>query len=109
MPVRLDEDARFRLLRLIAANPDISQRELSRRLGVSLGRVNYCLNALIEKGLVKMECFRVSDRKLSYAYVLTPGGLGEKTRLTRGFLARKVVEYEALKAEIESIQSELRQ
>lgn len=107
--MRLDEDARYRLMRLIESNPDISQRELSRRLGVSLGGVNYCLNALIEKGLVKMERFRASERKRAYAYVLTPRGLGEKTRLTRGFLARKMAEYEALKAEIESIESELRQ
>jgi EPS-associated MarR family transcriptional regulator len=105
--VRLDEDARYRLMRLIEGNPDISQRQLSRELGISLGGVNYCLNALIEKGLVKMERFRASENKLAYAYVLTPKGMSEKARLTRGFLQRKMDEYEALKAEIDSIRSEL--
>ncbi|MEM8550694.1 MAG: MarR family EPS-associated transcriptional regulator [Verrucomicrobiota bacterium] len=105
----IDEDVRFRLMRLIEVHPDISQRELSRRLGISLGGVNYCVNALVDKGLVKVQRFRKSDRKLAYAYALTPRGLGEKARLTRGFLARKMAEYEALEAEIESIRSELGQ
>ena len=107
MPI--DDDVRFRMMRLIEVHPDISQRELSRRLGISLGGVNYCLNALIEKGLVKMHRFRKSDRKMAYAYAITPRGLGEKARLTQGFLARKMAEYEALKAEIESIRNELGQ
>ncbi len=94
-------------MRLIEVNPEMSQREMSRQLGISLGGVNYCLRALIEKGLVKMQRFRGSDRKLAFAYVLTPRGIGEKTHLTRRFLARKMKEYEALKAEIESIEGEL--
>lgn len=105
----IDEDVRFRLMRLIEVHPDISQRELSRRLGISLGGVNYCVNALVDKGLVKVQRFRKSDRKLAHAYALTPRGLGERARLTQGFLARKMAEYEALKAEIESIRSELGQ
>ncbi|MCU4653750.1 MarR family EPS-associated transcriptional regulator [Roseibacterium sp. SDUM158016] len=105
--MRLDDDARFRIMRLIEANPDISQRKLARELGISLGGVNYCLNALIEKGLVKMERFRVSENKLAYVYVLTPRGASEKAMLTRGFLARKMDEYELLRAEIESIRQEL--
>lgn len=106
-PLRVDDDARYRIMRLIEGNPDISQRQLSRELGISLGGVNYCLNALAEKGLVKMERFRASETKMNYAYVLTPQGLSEKARLTRGFLARKMAEYEALKGEIESIREEL--
>lgn len=97
------------MMRLIEARPDISQRELSRELGLSLGAVNYCLNALIEKGHVKMRNFRASENKLGYVYLLTPAGLAQKTRMTRAFLARKMTEYEALKAEIESIEAELGQ
>lgn len=104
---RLSEDDRFRLMRCLEARPDISQRALSRELGMSLGRVNYCLAALSEKGLVKIRNFRASDRKMRYAYVLTPQGIAEKARLTRGFLARKLVEYEALQAEIEAVRAEL--
>ena len=104
---RPNEDAYFRLMRLIEARPEISQRELSRELGLSLGAVNYCLNALIEKGHVKMRNFRASENKLGYAYLLTPAGLAQKTRMTRDFLSRKVAEYEALKTEIESIKAEL--
>ena len=107
MPGRLSEDERFRLMRCLEARPDISQRALSRELGMSLGRVNYCLNALAEKGLVKIRNFRASGRKMGYAYVLTPQGIAEKARLTRGFLARKVAEYEALQAEIEAVRAEL--
>ncbi|MHA7887771.1 MarR family EPS-associated transcriptional regulator [Roseicyclus sp.] len=109
MPRRPNEDAHFRMMRLIEARPDISQRELSRELGLSLGAVNYCLNALIEKGHVKMRNFRASENKLGYVYLLTPAGLAQKTRMTRAFLARKMTEYEALKAEIESIEAELGQ
>lgn len=102
MPRRPNEDAHFRVVRLIEARPEISQRELFRELGLSLGAVNYCLNALIEKGHVKIRNFRASENQLGYAYILTPAGITRKARMTRGFLARKVVEYEALKAEIEA-------
>lgn len=95
------------MMRLIEANPNISQRQLARELGLSLGGVNYCMNALVEKGLVKVANFRASERKLGYAYVLTPKGFSEKARLTRGFLARKMAEYEALREEIESVRAEL--
>lgn len=94
-------------MRLIEAKPDISQRQLSRELGISLGGVNYCVNALIERGLVKMERFRASENKLAYAYALTPKGISEKARLTRGFLARKMDEYEKLREEIESVRADL--
>ena len=81
----------------------MSHREIARSVGVSAGGVNYCMNALIEKGLVKVRNFREADNKLRYAYVLTPQGLTEKTRLTGRFLQRKLEEYEALKAEIASV------
>jgi EPS-associated MarR family transcriptional regulator len=109
MSGQLDEDVRFRMMRLLEANPEMSQRQIARELGISLGGVNYCLNALVEKGLVKIENFRTSPAKLRYAYMLTPKGLREKARLTRGFLRRKMAEYETLKAEIESIEAELGQ
>lgn len=105
--MRIDEDARFRMMRQIAANPGVSQRGLARELGVSLGAANYCLKALVERGMVKMERFRASENKVGYIYVLTPRGFSEKARLTRAFLSRKVAEYERLREEISSIEQEL--
>lgn len=100
------EDLRFRVLRLLQDNPDLSQRELARRLGVSNGKLNYCLRALIDKGLVKLGNFAHSSHHLGYAYLLTPAGLAEKAALTGRFLKRKMAEYEALRAEIETLQAE---
>ena len=97
------DDVRFRVLRALQGEPDLSQREISVRLGVSLGAVNYCLRALTEKGQVKVRNFRSSDNKLRYAYILTPNGIAAKARLTGAFLARKIAEYEALRAEIEAL------
>ena len=97
------DDVRFRVLRVLQDELDLSQREIAVRLGVSLGAVNYCLRALTEKGQVKVGNFRSSDNKLRYAYILTPGGIAEKARLTGAFLARKIAEYEALRAEIEAL------
>ena len=97
------DDVRFRVLRVLQEEPELSQREISVRLGVSLGAVNYCLRALTERGQVKVRNFRSSDNKLRYAYILTPGGIAEKARLTGAFLARKIAEYEALRAEIEAL------
>ena len=99
-------DAQFRILRLLAARPAASQREIAIELGVSLGLVNFCLRALADKGCLKVANFRASGTKLRYAYLLTPDGLQEKARLTSGFLQRKVSEYEALKAEIAALQAE---
>lgn len=92
---------------MLQANPSMTQRELAAQAGVSLGGVNYCLNALVDKGLVKIRNFRASDNKLRYAYVLTPRGIDEKSRLTARFLQRKMREYQALKAEISSLQKEM--
>ena len=104
---RLDEDTRFRLLRLLEDRPELSQRQIAAELGLSLGGVNYCLKALVEKGLVKVRNFQASERKLRYAYVLTPAGLTEKAGLTSRFLMRKMAEYEALRTEIETLKGEI--
>lgn len=105
---QLQEDTHFRVLALLEKSPDISQRDLAKALGISLGGVNYSLRALVEKGMVKAQNFSSSDKKLSYAYILTPKGLVEKSQLTARFLKRKMDEYEALRFEIESLQSSLR-
>jgi EPS-associated MarR family transcriptional regulator len=104
---QLQEDTHFRVLSLLEQNPDMSQRDLAKALGVSLGGINYSLKALIERGMVKAQNFKKSESKLAYAYVLTPQGLAEKTKLTTRFLKRKMEEYEALRAEIDSLQYEL--
>ncbi|NOX72620.1 MAG: MarR family EPS-associated transcriptional regulator [Alphaproteobacteria bacterium] len=101
------EDARFRVLRLLQENPAISQRDIAKSLGLSLGGVNFCLNALVEKGHIKMQNFREAEDKRKYVYLLTPKGIAEKTALTGRFLARKMREYEALKAEIEAVREEM--
>ena len=105
----LQEDTRFRVLRALQDNPRLTQRELSERLGVSLGATNFVLRALMEKGAIKIRNFRGNTRKLSYAYILTPSGLAEKASLTARFLERKQKEYESLKAEIEAVSKELEQ
>lgn len=103
---QLQQDTYFRVMRLLQENPDLSQRELAYRLGVSVGGLNYCLKALIEKGWVKVHNFRQSSEKLGYAYILTPQGLIEKARLTGSFLSRKMEEFEMLRAEIEALKGE---
>jgi EPS-associated MarR family transcriptional regulator len=102
----IDEDVRFRLLRLLEEYPEKSQRDISRELGISLGLVNYVLRALIDIGDVKIRNFRASENKLRYAYILTPRGIDAKARLAAGFIRRKRDEYEALKSEIESLEGE---
>ena len=100
------QEAHFRVLRLLELNPKMKQRELAAVAGVSLGKTNYCINALLEKGLIKVQNFRSNKRKLSYAYLLTPAGIAEKAVLTQRFLQRKMEEYEVLKAEIELLKQE---
>jgi EPS-associated MarR family transcriptional regulator len=104
---RQQEDTRFRLMQILHANPDISQREMAKALGISFGGVNYCLNALMAKGLVKVQNFSQSQNKFGYVYLLTPAGIAEKMALTGSFLKRKMDEYEALRLEIEALQSEI--
>ncbi len=102
----LHDETHLKVLRLLESTPNINQRKLAESLGVSLGKTNFCLNALLDKGLVKMENFRTSTRKLNYAYLLTPSGIAEKAALTKRFLKRKTEEYDALKAEIELLKQE---
>ena len=103
----LNPDLHFKLLKIIEGKPSISQRELAKELGVSLGSINYCLKALIDVGHIKLENFNANPNKLGYLYILTKKGLMEKASLTVGFLSRKKLEYEALKKEIDSVQNSL--
>lgn len=104
---KLQEDTHFRVLRLLQENPEMSQRELAAAVGVSVGGMHYVLNALIEKGLVKLGNFTAAEDKRRYAYVLTPKGIARKAALTRAFLVRKMEEYEALREEIEALREEI--
>jgi EPS-associated MarR family transcriptional regulator len=104
---KIQEDTHFRIMRILQANPDLTQRELAEKLGMSVGGLNYCLNALIDKGFVKMGNFHKSKNKFKYVYLLTPRGIAEKVALTSHFLRRKVEEYETLKTEIEALRSEV--
>jgi EPS-associated MarR family transcriptional regulator len=101
------EAARLAVLRLLQQRPDMSQRELSEALGLSLGKTHYVLHSLLDRGLVKAGDFRRSGNKLAYAYVLTPTGLSEKLQLTRAFLARKEAEFEQLQRTIAALKDEL--
>ena len=101
------EAAHYRVLRLIEEQPEISQRELARALGVSLGKTHYLLKSLLDKGLVKADNFRRSDNKLAYAYLLTPNGIAAKLELTRVFLRLKEDEYRAAHEEIARLRLEL--
>ena len=103
----LTDDARYKILEALEANPDLSQRQLAEALDVSQGKVNYCLQALIAKGLIKAKNFSKSENKRRYLYVLTPAGIEKKASLTKRFLHRKLVEYEALRIEIDEIKKEM--
>lgn len=104
---KLREDVQFRILRLLQDNPEMSQRDLARAVGISTGGIHYVLNALVEKGLLKLGNFTAAVDKRRYAYVLTPKGIAAKADLTRKFLIRKMAEYEALKAEIDDVRGGL--
>ena len=106
MPPVADELS-ITILRRLADSPDVNQRELASHAGVSLGRLNYALRALVDKGWVKVGNFSRSQHKLGYAYLLTPRGIDAKARLTKRFLARKMQEYDQLREEIERLQSEV--
>jgi len=103
MAEKQEQGFHYHLLKLIEERPEISQRELARELGLSLGKINYCLKAFIARGLVKIDNFRRSDNKLAYAYLLTPKGIEEKARITVEFFRDVEAEYEMLKREVESL------
>lgn len=102
----LTDEYRYKLLQLLESNPQASQRELANALGISLGKANYCLNALMERGLVKARNFTNSRNKRAYMYYLTPQGLQEKARVTVRFFKQRMQEYEVLQREIETLRSE---
>jgi len=102
----LTDEYRYKILKLVEANPEVSQRELASQLGISLGKANFCLKALIDVGLLKVTNFRNSKNKLAYMYLLTPSGIEEKTSITMRFLKHKVKEYENLQLEIEELRRE---
>lgn len=102
----LTDEYRYKLLKLVEAKPDISQREIAKALGISLGKANYCLKALIDVGFVKATNFRNSENKLAYAYLLTPSGIEQKAAITVRFLKQKIKEYQMLTQEIEELKRE---
>ena len=104
---KLQEDTYFRVMGILQENPNLTQRELADKLGLSLGGLNYCLRALIDKGFVKMQNFNKAENKLKFVYLLTPRGIKEKSALTYRFLERKMQEYETLKAEIETLKGQV--
>ncbi|MEK7811606.1 MAG: MarR family EPS-associated transcriptional regulator, partial [Pseudomonadota bacterium] len=101
------ETTHYSLLKMLEDKPELSQRDLAKRLGISLGKVNYCLNALVEKGSLKINNFRNNENKLAYAYLLTPQGLESRARMAIAFLKYKTHEYERLKAEIDALADEI--
>jgi len=103
----LDTETRYRLLKLLEQNPDVSQRELAAELDISLGKTNYCLRALMDRGWVKMANFTRSDNKIAYLYKLTPAGITEKARTARRYLSHKLDEHERITAEIETLRHEI--
>ena len=103
----MKDSIRYRILRTLEANPEISQRELARELGLSLGKTNYCLRAVIDKGWIKARNFKNSNNKSAYLYQLTPQGVAAKARITTRFLDRKVKEFEALEKEIADLRAEV--
>lgn len=104
----MQDEITYKLLKAIEENPAQSQRELSKSLGVSLGKLNYCLQALVDKGWVKARNFQKSSNKAAYLYLLTPDGVEEKAKVTVRFLKRKMREYEEIKQEIAQLQKEAR-
>jgi EPS-associated MarR family transcriptional regulator len=104
----MNDETHYRLLKLIETNPAMSQRDLADAMGVSLGKINYCMRAVIARGLVKVKNFTANPNKRAYAYYLTPKGMEEKTRVTTRFLASKMREYEELKREIARLKNEVK-
>lgn len=107
--IMLTDEYRYKILKTLEHNPEVSQRDLARELGVSLGKVNFCLKALVNVGLLKVTNFRNSRNKLAYMYLLTPNGVKEKSIITERFLRYKLQEYEALEAEINMLRSEAKE
>lgn len=103
----MEKESHLKVLRILETNPQISQRELSEALGVSLGKTNYCLKALLDKGLIKIQNFRNSKNKLAYSYLLTPHGIEQKANMTLRYLQKKTQEYDLLRLEIAELKREI--
>jgi len=103
----MNEEVTHKLFTLLEHDPNLSQRELAREMGISLGKTNYCLKGLMERGWLKARNFKNSNNKIAYAYILTPTGISEKAKITARYLKRKVHEYEALKIEIEKLRQQV--
>lgn len=108
-PTVLSDEIHYRILRLLEGQPDISQRQIAKELGVSLGKTNYCVQALLQKGWIKAENFKNSHNKIGYVYLLTPLGIERKAKIAVRFLKRKTAEFEAIKREIEQLRQEVAQ
>ena len=102
----MQDEIAYKLLKIIENDPHLSQREIARKMGVSLGKANYCLNALLDKGFIKVRNFYKNKQKKAYIYFLTPNGIEEKAQVTYRFLQRKIKEYESIKDEIEKLKIE---
>ena len=107
MSQETQNETHYKVLKILAENSTISQRELASELGVSLGKTNYCLQALLQKGMIKASNFKNNKNKMAYAYLLTPSGIEQKSKLTLEFLQRKRLEFEALKIELEELSREV--
>ncbi len=103
----MSDELHYKIIKLVEGNPNISQRELAKQLGVSLGKANYCLKAIMKVGLIKIRNFRNNQNKLSYAYILTPKGIEQKAAITARFLKSKQKDYDELKKEIETLKKDL--
>jgi EPS-associated MarR family transcriptional regulator len=104
---RYEQEIRYRLLKVLSQDSNLSQREMAKRMGISLGKVNYCISELAKKGLIKVNRFKSAKNKIPYTYMLTPIGLEEKARLTVTFLKRKLSEYEEIKRQIKELAGEV--
>ncbi len=102
-----EQEIRYRLLKILSQDSNLSQRDMAKRMGISLGKVNYCLSELAKKGLIKVNRFKSAKNKIPYTYVLTPSGLEEKAKLTVTFLRRKLSEYEEIKRQIKELAGEV--
>ena len=102
-----DQEIRYRLLKILESNPNLTQRQMAEEMGLSLGKFDYCLKEVIKKGFVKINRFKSSDNKAGYMYLLTPHGIEAKTKITVNFLKRKMNEYEKIKQEIEELKEEV--
>ena len=103
----MNEEITHKLFTLLEHDPNLSQRELAREIGISLGKTNYCLKGLMERGWLKAHNFKNSNNKIAYAYILTPTGISEKAKITARYLKHKIQEYKALKSEIEKLRQEV--